>query len=155
MERKKTRKKNDKNSKYSNPCRKPGHDHKWEDCPVNWKNKKSSDKEKQKNKAQENNLILAGKKGFFSSSDEESSDDESVISQESHCMRPEKENFIELKSGEILFSIVRKGNSKNYKCLLDTGTTESMLSEKLADEKAIVKTEKKNSWETKAGNFLP
>ena len=99
-------KKNEKKSKYSNPCRKPGHDHKWEDCPENWKNQKSSDKEKQKNKAQENNLILAGKKGFFSRSDEELSDDESVVSQESHCMGPTKENFVKSKSGEILILIV-------------------------------------------------
>ena len=50
--------------------------------------------------------------------------------------------------------IVRKGNRKNYTCLSDTGTSESMLNEKLSDENTVVKTEKKISWETKAGNFF-
>ena len=29
-----------KSGKYKNPCKKPGHDNKWEDYPGNWKNKK-------------------------------------------------------------------------------------------------------------------
>ena len=108
----------------------------------------NNDSEKSKGKTQENNLILAAEKGFFSSSD-----NESVVLQESHSMRPKKEGHSNSKSGEILLSIVRKGNQKNFTCLLDTRSSKSMLSEKLADEKAIIKSEKKTSWETKAGKF--
>ena len=35
--------------KYQNPCKKPGHDHEWDDCPENWKNKKKAGDDKQEN----------------------------------------------------------------------------------------------------------
>ena len=102
-------------------------------------------------------MILAASKGFFdSTSEEEDSDDDSVISQESFCIQSAKiaENK-DSKSGEILISIVRGGVRKNYTCLLDTGTSQSLLSEKLADEKAVVKSKKKTCWETKGEKYLP
>lgn len=34
--------KNNESRKKSNPCKKPGHDHDWDDCPDKWKNKKKS-----------------------------------------------------------------------------------------------------------------
>ena len=61
-------KSNRNDSKYKNPCKKPGHDRDWNDCPDNWKNK-NADKEKKKVTIQENHLILAEKEGFFDSSD--------------------------------------------------------------------------------------
>ena len=138
----------------SNPCRKEGHNHDWKDCPDNWKNKKKN-QEKSSGKNQENNLILAASKGFFdSTSEEESSDDESVVSQESFCINlTNLAKETDSKSGEILISIVRGAVRKNYTCLLDTGTSQSLLSEKLADEKAVVKSKKKTCWETKGGKF--
>ena len=141
------------NKNRSNPCRIEGHDHDWKDCPNNWRNKK---KGTDKPKNQENNLILAGKKGFFSSEseEEESSDEDSIISQESFCVQSAKlvENG-DSTSGEILLSVVLGGVRRNYTCLLDTGTSQSLLSEQLVDEKAVVKSEKKTCWETKGGKF--
>ena len=84
-------------------------------------------------------MILAEKEGVFDSSDDdddESQDSESVVSQESFCMT-EKKNVSneDNKSGEILLSIMRKGKRFNYTCLLDTGTPQSLLDEKLVDKK--------------------
>ena len=115
--------------------------------------KKGTDKPK----SQENILILTGKKGFFDSTSEEedSSDKDSIISQESFFVC--STNLVEdgdSTSGEILLSVVLGGVRKNYTCLLDTGTSKSLLSKRLIDEKAVVKLEKKTCWETKGGKFF-
>ena len=98
---------------------------------------------------------MAASKSFFDSfSSEENSDEESVISQESFCIHSTKMvKEKDSKSGEILISIVRRGVRKNHTCLLDMGTTQSLLSERLADEKAVIKSKKKTRWETKGGKF--
>ena len=48
---------------------------------------------------------------------------------------------------------MKKGIRKNYTCLLGTGTSESLLSERLADKEVIVNSKKKIEWETHTGNF--
>ena len=52
--------KSDKGSKYKNPCRKPGHDHEWDNCPDNWKNKKKSGDSQEKF-----NIEQKSEPGFF------------------------------------------------------------------------------------------
>ena len=98
--------------------------------------------------------MAIGNNSFDSSSNKESSDEDLVILQESFCIRLTKvAEKTDSKSGEILISIVHGVVRKNYTCLLDTGTSQSLLNEKLADEKAVVKSKKKTSWETKGENF--
>ena len=156
--KKRTKEGDEKGKKKSkNPCRIEGHDHDWKDCPDNWNNKK----EKEKKKKQENNNIEMRKmevekeidESLNDSSSEEDSDDESVLSHESYCVISKKSDEEKQLGGEVLISLIKKGVRKNYTCLLDTGTSESLLSEKLADEKAVVTSKEKIEWETQAGNF--
>ena len=132
--------KNDSDSKYKNPCRKKGHDHEWNDCPDNWKNKKDKNKSK---KVEESNNI----------EEDVSSSDESVSSEESNCLRNSEKLEKPLLSGEVLLSVERAGVHKNYVCLLDSGSSSSLIGEKLVDKKSVMVSKKTVKWETKAGEF--
>ena len=56
-------------------------------------------------------------------------------------------------SGEILLSVSVQGVCKNVVALLDSGTSQSLLNTKLADENATIKSNRYIKWETKAGEF--
>lgn len=106
---------------------------------------------------QDSNLILAEEKVFFDSliDDEERSDsNESVVSEESFCMTQTRDvPEGDTKSGEVLLSIVKHEKQANYVCLLDTGTSQPTVDERLANSKTTVKSKWKTFWETKGGKF--
>ena len=128
--------------KHANPCRKPGHDHDWKDCPDNWKNKK-------KDKPDRNKQEMNEMKRETSISSEDSD-----CTEESNCMRAtRKESKTTTLSGEVLISVVRDASRENYVCLLDTGTSSSLMSDKLVGKNVEVSSNQTVKWETKAGEF--
>ena len=106
----------------------------------------------QKEKAKKN-LILSSKQRFFGTSDEDSSDKESVVSQENYCIQPEKKNENNPESRISLILINGNGTLKNSTCLLDAGTSKSIVNKKLTDKKSIVRSSKKINWETNTGKI--
>ena len=147
-----------KSGKYTNPCKKVGHDHEWDDCPDNWKNKKKSGNDKQ-----EKHIIkkvkTKSKKVSFHETDEQIMsliDEKSLWSNDSNenystnLADPKNENEI---IGEVLLSVSVNSARKNVVALLDSGTSQSLLNRTLADENVTIKSKRPVRWETKAGEF--
>ena len=114
----------------------------WKDYPDNWKNKKRDKSEKK----QEMNEM---KRDVSSDS---SSNEDSDCTEESNCMGDTKSEK-KTVGGEVLISIVRETGRKNYVCLLDSGTSSSLMSDKLVGKNAKVTSNRTVKWETKAGEF--
>ena len=90
LEKKKNFKNNEfkskKSGKYTKPCKKPGHDHEWDNCPNNWKNKKKSD-DRNKEKHNMEKVEAKSKRGIFDETSDENvslSDEELLWSHDSN-----------------------------------------------------------------------
>ena len=89
-------------------------------------------------------------------SEESESEDESLWSHDSQELF--STNVVETESGnemsgEILLSVLVEGVRKNVVALLDSGTSQSLLNTKLADENATIESRKTVRWEIKSGEF--
>ena len=89
-------------------------------------------------------MTLSSKRGFFCGSDKDSSDKKSLVSQGNYCIQPEKKNENNPESRISLILINGNGTPKNYTCLLNAGTPESILNTKLADKNTILKIIQEN-----------
>ena len=159
-------KKNEKG--FKNKCRKhPDGKHEWKDCYLNpnsknYKGDKTKDKYN-KDKGDESHLILKTKskktrsktkETEVSSDDFWSSDEESnaiVVKDEIDMYNKVKEETV---SAEILVTLPREGKNKIFIALLDSGTSASLVSDKVAKLGTYIRKTKSTKWTTQAGNFV-
>ena len=159
-------------------CRKPGHNHKWKDCPDNPRNKNNykNNANKRDNSSRDEREIKDHEFNMI----EEAEDDTNLIENDKeaptlfkedipiakkeenniinntrtirrHIMNTDHSNKIKVS---CIFTLTNKKGQKNkYLGLLDTSSTKSLISKELV-EKYKMKTEKDHgNWNTNAGQF--
>ena len=172
---------NNNNSKNANdkPCRKPGHNHLWGDCPDNRNGRNPRNRNENNNIEQsrdnsrerevrfedehEENNIMEYDESMYDDTDrsvtprfELESEDEDEA-QDAYLLRnkPSKvhQNTNKKARASVIFSLEDKnGKKEEFLGLLDTGSTGGLISQELVTKYDFKCKQNNSTWDTNAGN---